>query len=238
MKKTLKELELNIPSINLLATRSIIGGYDIDPVEIIEIVDYGDEERSEREEDNFEGPNSNELYESREDQEQDQEQDQNSFDDTQSDTNNGDAESNNSPTVQVPNGDCVPGAIAAIIQLVKGGTASDALNKANDILKEVGATKGEDGAGTKISGEQMIEVMSKIVGGTIVTNPPASEMEGLFDSGCVALGFMYNSTHAVAVTDYDPTTGCLTYFDATDDHYGWFKEVGGFFNILVIGGKK
>lgn len=73
MKKTLRELELTIPSINLLETRSITGGYDIEAVEIFP--DYGDEENSAREDDTINTPDPNEPYEREPGEDQYQEND-------------------------------------------------------------------------------------------------------------------------------------------------------------------
>ena len=241
MKKSLQELELVTPVINLLDARKIVGGYcDVDAGEIPDVVIVGNPEI----EPDIEPDIELDLYpknDSHEDQDSaaddlrgSQEQDNNNNESPdRGDSNNGD----NTPTVQVPNGDCVPGAIAAIIQFLNGGTASDALTQANNILEKVGATKGEGGEGTKISGEQMKEVMTEITGGTAEVNPPASQWEGLFDSGNVALGFMDGGLHAVVVTDYNPQNGFFEYFDATDDHYGWYTAPAGNFYIIVFGVK-
>lgn len=73
MKKALKELELTIPSINLLDTRSIIGGYNIDAVEIYPEFDLGDEEDSTRDDDNqFMRADPNEQYENEQDKGQEE----------------------------------------------------------------------------------------------------------------------------------------------------------------------
>lgn len=127
MKKTLKELELIIPSINLLETRSIIGGYDIEPVEIYP--DFGDEENSERDDDQSMGPDPNEQYES--EQDEDREHENNSEPDQDSEN------AQNDPTNITFNN--VSPADQAIIE--KTMSALPAILQGLPVTIQIGATK-------------------------------------------------------------------------------------------------
>ena len=57
----------------------------------------------------------------------------------------------------------------------------------------------------------------------------------LIDTRKIVGGYIDDGYYDQLPPGYDPSNGNFTYFDATDDHYGWYTSPAGYFSQIVCG---
>ena len=219
MKKSLQELELVTPAIDLLDAHKIVGGYyDIDGGEIPEVVVVGDRDTDVDMDSGYDPREDRDSFEDdlRDDQEldsrHDTEGDRESFDE------NRDQEIE--LTVQVPNGWCVLGAVATAIQAKTGCSDTDAVKAADNAFDKCGInsdpSSGEMGIPT-LSTSEFVDLLS--AAGFEVTYisgvMTSQEVYEHFNSDGAGLGYVNTGEngHMIYLEDYDMDSNSFHYYD-------------------------
>ena len=219
MKLTLKELELAIPTIDLLESRKIVGGYNEDQNIAFEV--NGDDVVV------IASPEPDRGYDPRENDPLEQEEHEmyQGEDGRDNEINTGEQNNNDSTnelTVQVPDGWCVLGSIAAAIQAARGCSAAAAIKAADDAFDKCGInpnpTPGSLGISSP-SGQEMANLLE--AAGFVVTfgvddsTTTSQNISNHFDNGGAGLGYISNEGvgHMVYLDDYDLETKTYDYYD-------------------------
>ncbi len=225
---TLKELELTIPTIDLLESRKIVGGYDGNIAferDIEEVVIIA-------------GPEPDRGYDPRENDPQEPEEPEmdQGEDGHDNETGTGERDNNdskNEPTVQVPNGWCVLGSIAAAIQAATGCSAADAIKAADGAFDKCemnpDPTPGTSGIPTP-SGQEMANLLGAagfdVTFGADNSTTSPQNISDHFDNGGAGIGYIGNegAGHMVYLEDYDLEKNTYDYYDPVLGTHG---SIGG-----------
>jgi len=235
-RKSLLELELSIPKIDLIATRTILGGYDClpwnDPSVYQGDPNPGNDDPNPPfppEDDPFDDGDwdwdKNKDWDWDKDKDWDNDLDKDRDDDRPPEDYNRDEEQEQEQdyinpygiNVQVPRGDCVIGSIAAGIQAIRGGNADEAIDYARNTLNEQGVDTRSFGVGIHVSGEQVANALVSL-GFVVDTSEEQTgpQIADWFNEGGFAIGILGGfPAHHILLYGFDSSTMMFNYYDST-----------------------
>jgi len=232
-RKNLLELELRIPTIDLVTTRTLLGGmmgYGIMLPEV-EIIDtpfcpseLDDAPHREDWKHDFDLPY---YYDPRDDRDDDRPPDTDQNEEQNQDQGHNENEGN--PPPRVPDGFCTIGTIAAAIQLQDPGiTAHGAIALATSALAGAGVdtVPGENG-GIFVTAEQYTRALLSLGFSEVDTTGSFSEghIADWFRMGGYGIGTLWGDDggHDILLINYNPDTQEFFYYDSTTGVRDWIS---------------